>query len=205
LRLCDSGQIDGLPIVFWKNKEIEFRRVEEALGLIKKYDRLRYNRLMHDLERIWVVPLSGAVGAFDTFTGSCKLDPRIVLAGPPETIAAVIVHEAAHARLHRSGIRYEEDERARVEAACTRRELAFAAKLPDGEWAREQAVRYLESCANPEHWSDASISERHLNAAVQTLRYVGFPDWLAGTAIALRDVILGMRRFVRGLVIQRRF
>jgi len=205
LRLCDSGQIDGLPLVFWKNKEIEFRRVEEALGLIKKYDRIRYNRLMHDLERIWVVPLSGAVGAFDTFTGSCKLDPRIVLAGPPETIAAVIVHEAAHARLHRCGIRYEEDERARVEAACTRRELAFAAKLPDGEWVREQAVRYLESCANPEHWSDASISERHLNAAVQTLRYVGFPGWLAGTAIALRDVILGMRRFVRGLVIRRRF
>ena len=205
LRLCDSGQIEGLPIVFWKNKEIEFRRVEEALGLIKKYDRLRYNRLMHDLERIWVVPLSGAIGAFDTSTGSCKLDPRFVLAGPPETIAAVIVHEATHARLHRCGIRYEEDERARVEAACTRRELAFAAKLPDGEWAREQAVRYLESCANPEHWSDASISERHLNAAVQTLRYVGFPDWLAGTAIALRDVILGMRRFVRGLVIQRRF
>jgi predicted SprT family Zn-dependent metalloprotease len=194
-----------VPIVFWKNKEIEFRRVEEALGLIKKYDQLRYNRLMHDLERIWVVPLSGAVGAFDTSTGSCKLDPRIVLAEPPETIAAVIVHEATHARLHRCGIRYEEDERGRVEAACIRRELAFAAKLPGGEWVREQAARYLESCANPEHWSDASISERHLNAAVQTLRYVGFPDWLAGTAIALRDVILGMRRFVRGLVIRRRF
>ncbi len=204
LRLCDSGQIDGMWVGFW-GKDTELRRVEEALGLIKTYDRVRYNRLIRDLQRIWVLPLSGAVGAFSPPIACCKLDPRFVLAEPPEMIAAAIVHEATHARLLRCGIGYGEDERASVEAVCVRRELAFAARLPNGERVREQAGRYLESCASPGHWSNASISERHLSAAVRTLRYVGVPDWLARTIIALRVVSLGISRFVRGLVVRRRF
>jgi hypothetical protein len=205
LRLCDSAEIDGLRIVSWKSKDTEFRCVEEALDLIKTHDRVRYNRLIRDLQRIWVVPLSGAVGAFDPATVSCKLDPRFVLAEPAEMVAAVIVHEAAHARLVRCRIGYEEDERSRVEAVCVRRELAFAARLPDGEQVREKAVQDLERCANRSLWSNASLIDRRLSAEVRTLRYVGCPDWLARMVIAIRDVKLRISRFVRGLVIWRRF
>jgi hypothetical protein len=204
LRLCDSGEIDGLWIGYW-GKDTEFRRVEEALGLIKTYDRVRYDRLIRDLKRIWVVPLVGALGTFTPAIASCKLDPRFVLAEPPEMIAAVIVHEATHARLRRWGIGYAEDERARVEAACARQELAFAAKLPNGEQVREQAVRYLESCEIPRNWSNAALSERHRSAAAQTLGYVGFPGWLARTVLALFAAWRGVTRFVRGLVVRLRF
>lgn len=205
LRLCDSGEIDGLWIGYW-GKDTEFRRVEEALGLIKTYDRVRYDRLIRDLKRIWVVPLVGALGTFTPAIASCKLDPRFVLAEPPEMIAAVIVHEATHARLRRWGIGYhQEEERARVEAVCVRRELAFAAKLPNGERVREQAVQALEWCANPEFWSNASFRERYRSAAAQTLSYVGFPHWLARTLLALHAAQLGATRFVRGLFSRRTF
>ena len=63
----------------------------------------------------------------------CVIDERFVVdeGTTPEMIASVIVHEATHARLFRMGIGYEEGRRARVEQVCLRRELAFAAKLPD--------------------------------------------------------------------------
>src|SRR5262245_53207892 len=114
-------------------------------------------------------------------------------------IASVIVHEATHARLRRCGIGYNEDERARVEAICARRKLVFAAKLPNGERVRAAAVQCLEWCAIPSYWSNESRSEHERSAAVETLRYVGCPDWLARTIITLRDVNLAIRRFLRGL------
>lgn len=101
-------------------------RVEEALALIKRYDRLQYDRLSRDLKRVWVHVLHGIRGeAFVT----CELDARSVQpeTTSPELIASTIVHEATHSRLLRCGIGYEEAVRARVEAVCLRRELAFAA------------------------------------------------------------------------------
>jgi hypothetical protein len=136
LRLATSRRVDGLWIGFGGStrSELVLQRVEEALHLIKKYDLVRYNRLIRDLDRVWVTMLSGPAGCFDRSIAACKLDQRFVLAdtSSPEVIASVIVHEAAHARLQRCGIGYEEDLRGRVEAVCIRRQLAFAAKLPMG-------------------------------------------------------------------------
>jgi hypothetical protein len=147
LRLSDSRRVDGLWIGVGKAKEPELalRRVEEALRLIKVFDRVRYDRLIRDLERVWVTPLPGYSGCCSYSLGACELDPRFVLAETtlPEMIAATIVHEATHARLQRCGIGYEEELRDRVEAVCVRRELAFAARLPNGERVREEAERGL--------------------------------------------------------------
>src|SRR5713101_6929819 len=103
-------------------------RVEEALRLIKTYDRVRYNRLIRDLERVWVTLLPGYPACYDHSIRACELDTRYVLAdtSQPEVIASTIVHEATHARLRRSGIGYEEDLRPRVEAVCYRAQIAFA-------------------------------------------------------------------------------
>ena len=98
LRLSDNRRVDGLWIGFGGEKQPEpaLGRVEEALRLIKIYDRVRYDRLIRDLERVWVRPLPGAVGAFSYSLGACLLDQRFVLAETslPEMIAATIVHEA---------------------------------------------------------------------------------------------------------------
>ena len=151
-----------------------------------------------DLERVWVTPLPGPVGCFDHSLGACKLDPRFALAEPtsPEMIAATIVHEAAHARLHRCGIGDEEDLRGREEAVCVRRELAFAARLPNGERVREQAERDLEWCSTRGLWTDQALSEGRRSGEIELLRHLRLPDWL------VRALLAGQRvnRFARGLV-----
>lgn len=188
LRLSSGKRVDGLWVgTYYQTKaEPTLRRVEEALGLIKKYDRLRYNRIIKDLERVWVRLLPGALGKYTHSLRACELDERFVLAdtSPPEVIAATIVHEATHARLWRCGIGYDESLRHRVEAVCCRREVAFASKLPNGERVREKVQDYL--AISPTAWTNAATRDRDLEGSVQDLRHIGTPDWLVRTLLWLR-------------------
>ena len=173
------------------------RRVEEALHLIKVNDRLRYDRLLRDLERVWVRMVPGGLGRFTESLHACELDRRFVLAetSSADLIAATIVHEAAHARLLRCGIAYEEELRPRVEAVCLRRELAFAAKLPNGEQVRELAERTLALCTSQDHWADAAFDERN----VAELRNLGTPEWLVRILLGLRALRLRVRSFAQSM------
>ena len=96
-----SGRNRHPPRAAWKT----------ALGLIKTYDRIRYDRLLRDLDRIFIRVLPSSIASFNHSLNACQLDERFVLdeKSGPELIASVIVHEATHARLMRCGIGYEED------------------------------------------------------------------------------------------------
>ena len=179
LLFSTSRHFDGLWIGTEESSESEavLSRVVDALRLIKTYDPHRFNRVRHDLDRVWVRLVPGANGQFNAALRTCALDRRFVLASCPELIAATIVHEATHARLWHCGIGYEEKVRARVEKICVRRESAFAAKLPSGEAVRARAEQKL---AIPrEFWSDVEVKERYVRDQVQALRDLG-----AGVAIA---------------------
>jgi hypothetical protein len=182
LRWSVSGCVDGLWIGCYDHdhSEVSLRRVEEALHLIKTYDRLRYERLLRDLERVWVLPIVGGVAQFDRSMWACVLDPRHVLdeTRSPEQIAASIVHEATHARLWRRGIGYQEEIRSRVEAVCFRRERAFAARLPDGKQIRELADRELAAYANQGYWTNEAFRARYEEGVVRVTQYLGMPGWL---------------------------
>jgi hypothetical protein len=163
LRSSANRHVDGLWIGCYDDKpQASLQRVEEALNLIKAYDRLRYDRLVRDLERIWVVLIPSGLASFDSSIWACKLDPRQVLddTKPLSWIAASIVHEATHARLWRCGIGYREELRSRVEAVCFRRERAFAARLPNGAEFVEQAEK-LASWATEGDWSNESLRKRN--------------------------------------------
>jgi len=57
LRLSTARQVDSLWVgIAFAGEAAEpiFRRVEDALLLIKENDWLRYSRLIRDLERVWV-------------------------------------------------------------------------------------------------------------------------------------------------------
>jgi hypothetical protein len=95
----------------------------------------------------------------------------------------VIVHEAAHARLARYGVGYTEDMRARVEALCVRRELAFAAKLPDGDAVRAWIEANTE--LSPEAFTDTAFAQRERAGQVEALRYLCTPEWLIRLVLAL--------------------
>ena len=98
-------------------------------------------------------------------------------------IAAVIVHEATHARLWRCGFGYDEDERHRIEAICVRRELAFARRLPDGRRLREFAQEAL--AISPRYWTNMASHDRHVEGSVEALRYLGW-SWLTPILLAIR-------------------
>jgi hypothetical protein len=193
--LATSRRVDGLWIgVRASEAEPLLRRVEEALALIKRYDRRRYDRLRRDVERVWVRDDLGpdSVGQFDPALWACELDDWLVLTATAEELAATIVHEATHARLWRRGIGYDESLRARVEAACFRRELAFAARLPNGNTLREDAKRLLRT--PPAYWSDAALLERRIEQFthyVRRLRELQAPDWLVR---AMRTIRMRLRQ-----------
>jgi hypothetical protein len=187
--LSVSRVVDGLWIgTIDVNDELILRRVEEALGLIKAYDKRRYNRLLNDLERVWVRLLPGELGHFSVAISACVLDTRFVLdeATSPEMLATVIVHEATHARLRRCGFGYDEDVRPRVEAICHRRELAFVRKLPNAQSARDWAERAMEVMQHPStEYTDAAFAKRRLEGYVEALHHLGAPKWLVRTALMI--------------------
>jgi hypothetical protein len=189
--LYHGRDIDGLWV--GAADELILERVVEALHTIEVHDPLRYRRLTHDLHRIWVTTfLPGSLGAFTPRFRACRLQEEFV--GHDETtlemIAATIVHEATHARLDKCRIEYEESLRARIEAVCFRREIAFAAKLPDGAVVREQAERKLTFYADPAYWTDAAFHNRDLTEVPQAIRQLGAPEWVA-------RVLLGLKAFSR--------
>jgi hypothetical protein len=173
--------VDRLWIGTWEDEpEPILRRIEEALSLIKRHDRVRYDRLIRDLQRIWVLVLPTGLANFTYEIYACEIDTRYFLAETttPERIAAVIVHEATHARLWRCGMGYEEARRPRIEEICLRREIAFAAKLPNGEDVRDRAERTLTLCASGEYWTNAAFYERRIEGSFEALRYIGTPNWM---------------------------
>ena len=187
--LSKSREIDGLWVGTWEAEpHPAFRRVEDALRLIKRHDTLHYSRVTRNLERIWVGVIPSALAHYDPSLNACVLDERYVLKETMtlENLASTIVHEATHARLDRWSIRYEETLRYRIEAICLRRELNFLTKLPDSEHLKEEIASALEWCATDrDHLSDASFRERKDQGQVETLRYLGAPNWVVRFAMWL--------------------
>ena len=110
-------------------------------------------------------------------------------------LAATVVHEAAHARLEESGVRYTADQRRRIEAICVRAEARFARRLPGGEelaaYYRDSAARILDD--SDERWSDAAFRGRVL----KSLLALGTPHWilrLFGATDAEIAIARGSRR-----------
>ena len=195
LRFAHAKSIDGLWVGGFEDKPT-LERVERALALIRTHDPLSYRRVLRELERVWVTVLTGPQGLYRASIRACALDTRFVQGASAELIASTIVHEATHARLARCGIVYDEALRVRIESVCVRRQRAFAAKLPQGEPARQQARDQLAGLA-PETYTDQAFAERTHRGEVEALEYLGVPDWLIRTLFRARDWRLAIKRRLR--------
>jgi len=187
LRLSMGRIIDGLWVgsYYQSNADVVLRRVEDALAIVRRYDGLRYARVLRDLDRIWIRLLPTGAAQYSPVLRACVLDERFVLANTTdsELIAAVIVHEATHARLWETGFRYEEVIRERIEAVCFRRELAFARDLPNGDRVKQWTEAAMLEPGD--YWTDASSSDRERDGATEVLRHLSSSNWLARLALAL--------------------
>jgi hypothetical protein len=206
--LSTGRKVDGLWVATTENKpQPGLRRIEDALGLIKRHDSLHYSRVLHNLEQIWVHVLPNALACYDRSTKACMFDERFVLFETTtlERIASTIVHEATHAKLEGWGVSYDDENmRSRIEAMCLRRELDFIAKLPHSEPLREELERTLEWCVSDhDYFSNVSFQERDHRGTVETLRYLNVPEWLIRFLPKGRAAVSGVRRLVRRLARRR--
>src|SRR4051794_22370624 len=137
-------------------------RLDEALGLIERYQPWRLRHLRRDLRQISVVrfPCRGAYIPDDRacITELTFLARRDITAAP---VASSIIHEGMHARAHRMGVRPETRDLAHEERICRRAELDFGLSLPQslGAPVVERALASLalddEGAAPRIDWDEA--------------------------------------------------
>ena len=106
-------------------------RFDEALALIERAQPWRLAHMRRDLSRFLVIRYP-CRGAFFPHTRECMteltfLARRDITAAP---VAASILHEGVHARVHGMGVRPESKDPSREERICRRAELEFGLSLP---------------------------------------------------------------------------
>ncbi len=146
-----TATVHGLPVVVHNTRpDIPTGRVlarlDEALGLIAHHTPHHFRRLRRDFDRV-LVQRYACRGAYLPDQHTCLveltfLDNRDFSASQ---IAATILHEAMHARLHRLGFPLAMRDRARQERFCRRAEIEFGSAVPDGAPIVERALAALHS------------------------------------------------------------
>jgi hypothetical protein len=172
----EHREIRGIPVVVENTRpDIAtpdvLARLDEALGLIERYQPWRLRHLRRDLRQISVVrfPCRGAYipGERTCITELTFLARRDITAAP---VASSIVHEGMHARSHCMGVRSDRD-MAHEERICRRAELAFGLALPPdlGTPVIERALASLqlsdEDVAPTVDWSEAMRRQAAIDQA----------------------------------------
>lgn len=149
--------VRGIPVVI-SDPQANIRAVLERLlsvtGTIADVDPRRWKKVLSNVRHIIVWP--GDYTAFDRW-GGVHLSTRYLMGASAGLVAGGLVHEGTHLRIARSGIRYQPEARARIEALCVKEQAAFLAQLPgDGPRWAEDALRDLED----PWWTEAARGER---------------------------------------------
>jgi hypothetical protein len=173
----------GIPILVDNSRpDIETRdvlaRLERALGLIRDHARHHFRHLRRDFSRI-IVARYACRGAYLPETRSCLVE--LTFSVNPDfsdaEVAATILHEAMHARLHRLGLSLEMADRARQERFCRRAEIEFGEAVPGGGPVIARALSGL--AASDEHVAptiDPLVAAQRVAQA--DLEALAAPRWL---------------------------
>lgn len=139
----------GLPVLVHNTRpDIDTARVvarlERALELIDSHTPHYGRHLRRDFAGI-LVQRYPCRGAYLPDSRTCLVELTFTVhetISEPE-IAATILHEAMHARLHALGFPLEMADRARQERFCRRAEIEFGRLVPGGEPVLERALQSL--------------------------------------------------------------
>jgi hypothetical protein len=145
-----QASVRGLPVTVVNTRpDIDTRdvlaRLDLALGLLEQYAPHHFRRMHKDLSRI-LVQRYECRGAYFSADRSCMVELTFAVNPDftPSQIAATILHEAMHARLHQCGYAFEDSNRAREERFCRRAEIEFGQVVPDGQAVVERALWSLQ-------------------------------------------------------------
>jgi hypothetical protein len=115
-------------------------RLERSLSLIEQYVPHHFRHLKRDFAYV-VVQRFACRGAYFHEQRACMVE--LTFAVNPDfsdaEVAATILHEAMHARLHALGFPLEMEDRARQERFCRQAEIEFGKLVPGGERVVERA------------------------------------------------------------------
>lgn len=120
------------------------RRLDQAIALIDQYTPHYGRHLRRDFSGI-LVKRYACRGAYFGESRTCMVEltfcvsPTISLA----QIAATILHEGMHARLHALGSAMDRADRPREERFCRRAEIEFGRLVPEGEPVVQRALQTL--------------------------------------------------------------
>jgi len=138
-RTLTRHEVGGIPVVVDNTRpDIDTRdvvaRLERSLALIERYVPHHFRRLQRDFALI-VVQRFACRGAYFHEQRACMVELTFTV--NPEfsdaEVAATILHEAMHARLHALGFPLEMEDRARQERFCRRAEIELGMLVPGGD------------------------------------------------------------------------
>src|SRR3954462_8209140 len=153
----------GIPIVVDNTRpdirtEDVVARLERCLSLIKQYVPHHFRHLQRDFSYI-VVQRFACRGAYFHEQRACLVELTFTV-NPDFSdaeVAATILHEAMHARLHALGFPLEMEDRARQERFCRRAEIELGLLVPNGyrvieraEWTVDQADEDVAPVIDPD-------------------------------------------------------
>jgi len=109
-------------------------RLDRTLALIEQYVPHHFRHLKRDFTYI-VVERFACRGAYFHQQHACLVELTFTVnpVFSDAEVAATILHEAMHARLHRLGFPLEMEDRARQERFCRRAEIEFGELVPSGD------------------------------------------------------------------------
>jgi hypothetical protein len=140
-----THEVLGIPVVVYNTRpdidtQAVIARLERSLSLIERYVPHHFRHLKSDFAYI-VVQRFACRGAYFHEQRACLAELTFTV-NPDFSdaeVAATILHEAMHARLHALGFPLEMEDRARQERFCRRAEIEFGALVPGGERVVERA------------------------------------------------------------------
>ncbi len=137
--------VAGIPIIVENTRsDIDTNdvtaRLERCLSLIERYAAHHFRHLKKDFAYI-VVKRFACRGAYFHEQQACLVELTFTVnpSFSDAEVAATILHEAMHARLHQLGFPLEMEDRARQERFCRRAEIEFGLRVPGGECVVERA------------------------------------------------------------------
>lgn len=144
--MTTTAQVRGLPVVVDNTRpdiatNDVLRRLDEALGLIERYAPHHFRKLARAFDHI-LVERYACRGAYFPDQRACMVELTFSVnpAFSAAQVAATILHEAMHARLHQLGFPLAMADRARQERFCRRAEIEFGLAVPGGAPIVERAL-----------------------------------------------------------------
>jgi hypothetical protein len=154
--------VRGIPVVVDNTRpDIDtsdvLARLDRTLELIERVVPHHYRHIKRDFAYI-VVKRFACRGAYFHEQRACLVELTFAVNAQfsDVEVAATILHEAMHARLHRLGFPLEMEDRARQERFCRRAEIEFGLLVPDGDrvvqraqWSADQSDEDVAPVIDP--------------------------------------------------------